>query len=104
MMERSAEIGVRKAFGASTLALVKQFLIENIVLSIIGCVIALIVTHLFLTWVNFTGFLPSLNLGVNLSVFVYGLIVTVVFGVVSGVVPAWRMARLDPVYALKGNA
>lgn len=104
MMERSAEIGVRKAFGASTLALVKQFLIENIVLSIIGCVIALIVTHLFLTWVNFTGFLPSLNLGVNLSVFVYGLIVTVVFGVVSGVVPALRMARLDPVYALKGNA
>lgn len=104
MMERSAEIGVRKAFGASTLELVKQFLIENIVLSIVGCLFALILTHGFLLWVNHTGFLPNLDLGVNLSIFVYGLLITVIFGIVSGVVPAWRMARLDPVYALKGNA
>nr|WP_314860990.1 ABC transporter permease [uncultured Undibacterium sp.] len=104
MMERSAEIGVRKAFGASTLELVKQFLIENIVLSIVGCLFALILTHGFLLWVNHTGFLPNLNLGVNLSIFAYGLLITVIFGIVSGVVPAWRMARLDPVYALKGNA
>ena len=104
MKERSAEIGVRKAFGASTSELVKQFLVENVVLSLVGCLIALLVTHGLLVWINHTGFLPSLDLGVNLSIFAYGLLITVVFGVVSGVVPAWRMARLDPVFALKGNA
>ena len=47
MMERSAEIGVRKAFGASTMELVKQFLIENVVLSLLGCLVALLLTQGF---------------------------------------------------------
>ena len=59
MMERSAEIGVRKAFGASTMELVKQFLIENVVLSLLGCLVALLLTQGFLMWVNHTGFLPE---------------------------------------------
>lgn len=104
MMERSAEIGVRKAFGASTMELVKQFLIENVVLSLLGCLVALLLTQGFLMWVNHTGFLPSLDLGINFKIFAYGLLITVVFGIISGVAPAWRMAKLDPVFALKGNA
>lgn len=104
MMERSAEIGVRKAFGASTFELLLQFLIENILLSLLGCVIALLLTQGFLMWLKHTGVIPYLELGINFSILMYGLIFTVVFGVVSGVVPAWRMARLDPVFALKGNA
>lgn len=104
MLERSAEIGVRKAFGASTLQLVKQFLVENTALSLVGCAIALLMTQGFLMWLNHTGFLPGLNLGINFRIFAYGVLATLVFGVVSGVVPAWRMARLDPVIALKGNA
>lgn len=104
MMERSAEIGVRKAFGASTMELVKQFLIENVLLSLLGCMVALLLTQGFLMWVNHTGFLPNMNLGINFKIFVYGLLITVVFGIISGVAPAWRMAKLDPVFALKGNA
>ena len=104
MMERSAEIGVRKAFGASRLELVSQFLVENIVLSLIGCLMALVLTQGFLMWVNQSGLMPNLKLGVNFSVLGYGILITIIFGIVSGVIPAWRMARLDPVFALKGNA
>ncbi len=103
MMERSAEIGVRKAFGASTRTLVAQFLVENVLLSLVGCLIALACTQLFLMWLCGSGIIPYLQVNVNLQVFVYGLLITLVFGLISGVVPAWRMARLDPVFALKGN-
>ena len=44
----------------------------------------------FLMWVNHTGFLPSLDLGINFKIFAYGLLITVVFGIISGVAPAWR--------------
>lgn len=104
MMERSAEIGVRKAFGASTFELVMQFLIENIVLCLVACAIALLATQGLLMWLNHSGVIPYLELGINFSILLYGLVITLVFGVVSGVVPAWRMACLDPVIALKGNA
>lgn len=104
MMERSAEIGVRKAFGATRWQLIAQFLIENIFLSLLGCLIALGLTHGLLTWLSQSGIIPYLQLGVNWKVFMYGMVTTTVFGLVSGVLPAWRMARLDPVLALKGNA
>jgi putative ABC transport system permease protein len=39
---------------------------------------------------------------VNPRVFLYGLAMALVFGVLSGVYPAWRMSRLNPVEALKG--
>ncbi len=103
MMERSAEIGVRKAFGATRWQLTTQFLIENIFLSMLGCMIALGLTHGLLIWLSQSGIIPYLQLGVNWKVFMYGMLATIVFGLVSGVLPAWRMARLDPVLALKGN-
>jgi putative ABC transport system permease protein len=37
-------------------------------------------------------------------VFGCGLLITLVFGLLSGVIPAWKMSRLAPVHALKGNA
>lgn len=104
MMERSAEIGVRKAFGATPWQLTVQFLIENVFLSWLGCLIALSLTQGLLIWLSQTGIIPYLQLGVNWKVFMYGMVTTTVFGLVSGVLPAWRMARLDPVLALKGNA
>jgi putative ABC transport system permease protein len=45
-----------------------------------------------------------LQIHLNLAVFGWGLLITVVFGVLSGVIPAWRMSRMDPVFALKGGA
>ena len=57
-----------------------------------------------LYWLEHSGLIPYLNVEVNLPVFVYGLIITLVFGLLSGVIPAWKMSRLHPVQALKGAA
>jgi putative ABC transport system permease protein len=40
---------------------------------------------------------------INVRVFAYGMALAIVFGLISGVYPAWRMSRLNPVQALKGG-
>ncbi len=102
IMERRTEIGVRKAFGATSTQLVKQFVVENVLLCLVGGVLGLILAKLALLWLGATSFMPNFEVKMNMQVFAYGLLITVVFGVLSGVVPAWKMSRLDPVTALKG--
>jgi len=57
-----------------------------------------------LWWLEGSGLIPYLQVDLNLAVFGYGLLITLVFGVLSGVIPAWKMSRLAPVQALKGTA
>ncbi|HZX28616.1 MAG TPA: ABC transporter permease [Telluria sp.] len=102
IMERSAEIGVRKAFGATNRQLVVQFIVENVLLSLAGGVLGLLLAQGVLMWLNAADIIPYLKLNINLTVFALGLVIAAVFGVLSGVIPAWKMARLDPVHALKG--
>ena len=104
IMERSSEIGVRKAFGASSSKLVIQFVIENVLLCLVGGVLGLAFAKGVLVWLEQSGLIPFLQVDLNLPVFGYGLLLTVVFGLLSGVIPAWRMSRLHPVQALKGAA
>nr|WP_315401029.1 ABC transporter permease [uncultured Duganella sp.] len=104
IMERSSEIGVRKAFGATSAQLVAQLVLENVLLCLIGGVIGLTAATGVLWWLEGSGLIPYLKVELNLAVFGYGLLLTLVFGVLSGVIPAWKMSRLDPVRALKGNA
>ena len=103
IMERGSEIGVRKAFGATSRQLVAQLVMENVLLCLIGGAIALASAAGVLWWLEAAGPLPYLKVELNLAVFGYGLLITLVFGVLSGVIPAWKMSRLDPVRALKGN-
>jgi putative ABC transport system permease protein len=102
IMERASEIGVRKAFGASSRTLVGQFLVENVVLTLVGGAIGLVLSAWLLSLVNASGVLLYADLGMNLRIFAWGLGLAVFFGVISGVYPAWRMSRLHPVQALKG--
>jgi putative ABC transport system permease protein len=104
IMERSAEIGVRKAFGATNSQLVWQFLVENVLLCLAGGLIGLACTAGVLHWLEGSGLIPYLKVSINLAVFGYGMLIALVFGVLSGVIPAWKMSRLDPVHALKGAA
>lgn len=104
ILERSSEIGVRKAFGATRWQLVGQLVLENILLCLAGGVIGLACAWGVLTAIEASGFIPYLRIHLNLAVFGWGLLITLVFGVVSGVIPAWRMSRMDPVFALKGAA
>jgi putative ABC transport system permease protein len=104
ILERSAEIGVRKAFGASSRQLVWQFVVENVLLCIVGGVLGLGFAMLALRWLEGSGLIPYLQVDLDLAVFGWGLLLAVVFGLLSGVVPAWKMSRLHPVQALKGDA
>ena len=104
IMERASEIGVRKAFGASTGTLVTQFIVENILLTLLGGAIGFVLSALVLRAITAAGLIEHARLALNLRVFLYGLGLSLVFGLLSGAYPAWRMARLHPVSALKGAA
>ena len=101
ILERSAEIGLRKATGASMRTLIGQFIFENVVLTFLGGVIAFAVASLILHTLN-GGLFTYGTLTVNFRVFLVGLALILVFGFLSGIYPAWRMARLEPAAALRG--
>jgi putative ABC transport system permease protein len=103
MLERAPEIGVRKAFGASSWSLVGQFVFESVVLALVGAAVGLVLAAFVLGAINRSGFIPYADLGVNYRVFLSGLGFALVFGVLSGAYPAWRMSRLHPVDALRGG-
>ena len=101
IMERSSEIGVRKAFGASSKTLVLQFIVENIILTFLGGIVSLILSFIILQLINNSNLLQNTELTINITVVVYAFIGCLVFGFISGVYPAWRMSRLQAVDALK---
>jgi putative ABC transport system permease protein len=104
IMERASEIGVRKAFGESSRTLVGQFVMENVVLTVIGGAIAFALATWILAMISRAQFIPYAIFEVNLRIFGYGMLLAAFFGIVSGVYPAWRMSRMHPVNALRGGA
>ena len=103
IMERASEIGVRKAFGASSRTLVGQFLLENVTLTIVGCLVALALAAPVLAALNTSGVIRYAQFEINWRVFAYGVSIAGIFGVMSGVYPAWRMSKLHPAAALQGG-
>jgi putative ABC transport system permease protein len=103
IMERSSEIGVRKAFGASSKTLVYQFIVENIILTLLGGIIGIVLAFIALQVLNSANLIANLELTMNFTVLFIGLLVCLVFGLLSGVYPAWRMSKLNVVTALKAQ-
>jgi putative ABC transport system permease protein len=103
IMERSSEIGVRKAFGASSGTLVYQFLVENIILTLLGGLIGVVLSFIAIGVLNSFHLIPNLVLSINFTVLGIGLLVCFFFGLLSGVYPAWRMSKLNVVTALKAQ-
>ncbi len=101
ILERSSEIGIRKAFGASAKTLVYQFVIENVLLTLIGGAIALIVAACFLWWFNNSHLIDYADLTINWTVVAVTIALSLIFGLMSGVFPAWRMSKLPVVEALR---
>lgn len=105
--ERSSEIGIRKAFGASSMSLIGQFLIENIFITFLGGIIGILLTFagsqlvIQVIYLN-KEFVPSGNFLLNWTGIGYVLIISLIFGFLSGILPAYRMSKLDVVKALKG--
>jgi putative ABC transport system permease protein len=103
ILDRASEIGVRKAFGASSRTLVGQFVVENVVLTLLGGAVSLALSALVLQGLNASGLIAYARLELNYRIFLYGLAIALFFGVLSGVYPAWRMSKLHPVQALHGR-
>ncbi len=103
IMERSSEIGVRKAFGASSGTLVYQFIVENIILTLLGGLIGVVLSFIAIQALNSMKLIPNLVLSLNFTVLGIGLLICFFFGLLSGVYPAWRMSKLNVVTALKAS-
>jgi putative ABC transport system permease protein len=101
ILERASEIGVRKAFGAPSKALLWQFIIENIFITFIGGAFALAFASLLIYMINASGWIPYADLTINFTVFTISVLGCLFFGLFSGVLPAFRMSRLKIVDALK---
>jgi putative ABC transport system permease protein len=103
ILERSSEIGVRKAFGAPRGSLIRQFVLENLVLTFLGALIGFVLSGIVLAILN--GTVPIVNgaLDLNFRIFFYAMLIAAFFGIVSGIYPAWCMSRLHPVAALRGG-
>lgn len=102
ILDRTSEIGVRKSFGASSGHLVRQFIVENLVVTGLGGALGFLLAITTLGILAGAGLLPGESFQFNYRVFVLGLMYILIFGVLSAAYPAWKMSRLDPVQALKG--
>jgi putative ABC transport system permease protein len=96
--ERTREIGVRKAIGAKRRTILMQFLIEAASICLLGGLVGLGIA--FGLTLLMSRFFPA---SLSLPVTVLALLVSLLTGVVSGFLPAWRAARMDPVEALRNE-
>jgi putative ABC transport system permease protein len=98
VMERTREIGVRKALGARRKDILTQVLIESATLSFVGAALGVAVGALLAMLVRAASPLPA---SVAVHWVVLGVSLGVIVGIVAGVYPAARASRLDPVDALR---
>ncbi|MDZ7796226.1 MAG: ABC transporter permease [Candidatus Marinimicrobia bacterium] len=94
--ERTKEIGIRKALGAKRWVIMSQFLLEAVIIAVIGGAIGLLLTSLLVGVVN-KFFVASMSAGLVLT----ALLVSVAVGILSGIVPASQAAKMDPIEAMR---
>jgi putative ABC transport system permease protein len=96
--ERTSEIGTRKALGATTNMILLQFLIEAVLLSVIGGLIGLVLgAGIAAVLGNYLNLIPQITIGTVAGV----LIFSIAIGVFFGIYPAKRAADLNPIDALR---
>ena len=96
--ERTSQIGIKMAIGAKKHIILWEFLIEGVILCVIGGLMGLAFVYGIVVLVsNLTPFAMSLSMG-NI---IYGLIWSVAIGLIAAIIPAFQASRLDPVVAIR---
>ena len=95
--ERTFEVGLRKAVGATKRQILMQFLIESGILCALGGVIGLLIAWGITTLIST---LASITMTITIGYIILALGVSSVVGMIAGIYPAFKAARLDPILAL----
>ena len=96
--ERTKEIGIRKAVGATRVSILAQFLVEAVTLTAIGGFLGLVIGEIMSFLINKYSPLPAF---IPFWAIMVGVFVSAGVGVVFGLYPAWRASKLDPIDALR---
>jgi len=96
--ERTREIGIRRAIGAKRRQIISQFLIETVVLSILGGLIGIGIGVLIPALITYFTEMPTI---ITPQSIVLPLIISFVIGIIFGLYPAVRAAKVDPIVALR---
>jgi putative ABC transport system permease protein len=101
--ERTKEIGILKAIGWTDTDVMKQVLLESLLIGLAGGIIGVGVGYLFAFLIPQLGLIPTENLVLPVSPFLVllGVLLAVSGGALAGVIPAWRAAKLQPTEALR---
>ncbi len=97
--ERTSEIGIQKSLGAKNYFILLQFLVEAVILCLLGGLIGLALVYLITLAASAFDF----NIALSLKNIFTGLFVSAIIGTISGFWPAWTASRLDPVEAIRSK-
>lgn len=96
--ERTREIGIRKAIGANRGVILRQFLTESVVLSLLGGIIGILIGIGSAILIGETSSLPT---AITVSPVIYSFVFSMLVGIIFGVYPARKAASLNPIDALR---
>ena len=98
VIERTREIGIRKAIGAKKSDILIQFLTESIVISILWCIIAFWISLLWVYLINKYSPIPA---KFSINVILFSSAVSIWMGIIFWLLPAWKAAKMKPIDALR---